>query len=694
MNNHILTSLSIITSFHNKNKSVLDAFLPIVEYGIATLESNKQTGHYDVDTLKDEIFNNTGVKINRISLISLLKRFEKNKEIALMDNNNYYRIENKTNQAQYLEAINKHNRSIQNLILKYKEFNDDKRKEDEIIEWIYTFVTEYSKYILVQKGDVRFSDMNFMQYKPLVDFLIKVNESDNEAIQTFINIYYGFSLCEILNNNQLEIQQLKINDITIYLDSNFLLRLMDLQEEHACEETKELYDILHKHNARLRIFKETIEEIKQVISYYYNYYKTNNQIYNSLLDTPEYISGVLGAFYRRKLTFFQIEDIIDEVEDQIEQFGISVDALSRYKTNVSEDELNALYTAKYGETSKEEQSNYRSKKCKNYLAIREVIQYRRSSEKAVASCLGKSKFVFLTCDKKLCQYSRSKDTTNKYPLIVSQELLANDLMLFDPQNFSSIAIRLMASVYTESQYLDVHILDDLSKTIVAVSKENPENADYIINATRNSMNFEKINEIFKDNIADNKLQLIELSQKSKEKEAREEADRKNLLADNQAQQNTIEEQRKDISKLQSELNQSKLRTLEAEEMRKQDATSYFVADMNNYIKRKNVTWAILTVLFTLVLVATGTLTLFWDVLVCWAKIVLSVTQYLLSVTSILTRIFNLKMKWFRRCIIKKVTQLLRKYNITMEDVTNYNENKLNLNISKLLLQEGLVDKTI
>lgn len=252
----------------------------------------------------------------------------------------------------------------------------------------------------------------------------------------------------------------------------------------------------------------------------------------------------------------------------------------------------------------------------------------------------------------------------------------------------------MASVYTESQYLDVHILDDLSKTIVAVSKENPENADYIINATRNSMNFEKINEIFKDNIADNKLQLIELSQKSKEKEAREEADRKNLLADNQAQQNTIEEQRKDISKLQSELNQSKLRTLEAEEMRKQDATSYFVADMNNYIKRKNVTWAILTVLFTLVLVATGTLTLFWDVLVCWAKIVLSVTQYLLSVTSILTRIFNLKMKWFRRCIIKKVTQLLRKYNITIEDVTNYNEHKLNLNISKLLLQEGLVDKTI
>ena len=43
MNNQILTSLSIITSFHNKDKSVIDAFLPIVEYGIATL--NKETNH-------------------------------------------------------------------------------------------------------------------------------------------------------------------------------------------------------------------------------------------------------------------------------------------------------------------------------------------------------------------------------------------------------------------------------------------------------------------------------------------------------------------------------------------------------------------------------------------------------------------------------------------------------------------------
>ena len=34
MNEQILTSLSIITSFHDKNKSVVDSLLPLVEYGM------------------------------------------------------------------------------------------------------------------------------------------------------------------------------------------------------------------------------------------------------------------------------------------------------------------------------------------------------------------------------------------------------------------------------------------------------------------------------------------------------------------------------------------------------------------------------------------------------------------------------------------------------------------------------------
>ena len=76
MNNQILTSLSIITSFHNKDKSVIDAFLPIVEYGIATLNLTKGTNHYDLQSLQEQIEQSIGIKINALSLKSLMKKIE------------------------------------------------------------------------------------------------------------------------------------------------------------------------------------------------------------------------------------------------------------------------------------------------------------------------------------------------------------------------------------------------------------------------------------------------------------------------------------------------------------------------------------------------------------------------------------------------------------------------------------------
>lgn len=84
MNEQILTSLSIITSFHDKNKSVVDSLLPLVEYGIALLCNETGNNHFDTDSLKSKILNSSGIQINTITLKSLLKKLHKKGNMHLV----------------------------------------------------------------------------------------------------------------------------------------------------------------------------------------------------------------------------------------------------------------------------------------------------------------------------------------------------------------------------------------------------------------------------------------------------------------------------------------------------------------------------------------------------------------------------------------------------------------------------------
>lgn len=165
MNNQILTSLSIITSFHNKDKSVIDAFLPIVEYGIATLNLTKGTNHYDLQSLQEQIEQSVGIKINALSLKSLLRKLETSNSIKLLEKGKYFSIneKNKPEQDKYIEAQREQYRNVHKFVKEYKAYSKDDRDELAINEWIFSFIKDYRQLINVDTviffitvGDVYF----------------------------------------------------------------------------------------------------------------------------------------------------------------------------------------------------------------------------------------------------------------------------------------------------------------------------------------------------------------------------------------------------------------------------------------------------------------------------------------------------------------------------------------------------------
>ena len=231
-NSQALASLSVLTSFHDKRRNILDAFFPLIEYGLSMI-SEKDSQHCDVESLKELIEYNTGIKINTLSLKSLLKRLDRNGIIRLMEKKQYFQIlnYNKLKNNEYAQSIEKFNRDCRKFVHEYIRYSKDTRPEEEIFDWIYQFICLYWGNLEVSTREIKNIKEIGMEYNSFLKFLDYINNYDSALLETFVGIYFGYNMCSILNNSVHDLPNAKINELVVFLDSNFILRLLDLQAE-------------------------------------------------------------------------------------------------------------------------------------------------------------------------------------------------------------------------------------------------------------------------------------------------------------------------------------------------------------------------------------------------------------------------------------------------------------------------------
>lgn len=99
-----------------------------------------------------------------------------------------------------------------------------------------------------------------IKFETLFEFIKHIYYQEDELVKIFEDINFGYRLCSLVEKEE-QIEKIKLKDFVIFLDSNFILRLLDLQEECFSDETKELFELLSKSGAKLKIFQETINEV-------------------------------------------------------------------------------------------------------------------------------------------------------------------------------------------------------------------------------------------------------------------------------------------------------------------------------------------------------------------------------------------------------------------------------------------------
>ena len=516
MNEHMLTNYGIIRSFHDQGKSVIDTLLPLVEYGVAEIIKDEKA-HYDKSSLKNLIFTHTGVKIHDITLTNLLKKLEKKGVLRLFSKNQYFQIlaEKKLDVQKYLSSIQSSERKLNKFIGAYRQFSGDAQDVETIKKFIYDFI----RYNSINNCTLGEDQLGLIKFEPLFEFIKYIYYQEDELVKIFEDINFGYRLCSLVEKEE-QIEKIKLKDFVIFLDSNFILRLLDLQEECFSDETKELFELLSKSGAKLKIFQETINEVISVIEYYKQKYAREK---NTIVDFVEAsrINGVYGAFYRRALEITQIDNIVENLQRNIENFGITIDNIERYNLSPNEAEVVSLYERKYGETDQKDK-DYRYTKCKNYISIIEIIKWNRKTREIYAKSFAESKYIFLTCDWKVYRHNlNGRNIKVSYPEIIIQEAIVDNLMLFFPESYGKIAVDLLVSVYQSSQYLNVHDLASFERNIKSIIEEDPSMSSYVLKAMKNIENYDEISQLYQQDeqeAIEGLKQIVELQKQKDEKE--------------------------------------------------------------------------------------------------------------------------------------------------------------------------------
>lgn len=70
LSQNLLANLSLITALHNKNKPVLDVFLPIVKHAVINLKNKNDNEYCDIASLQEELKSQLGIDISELSLLT------------------------------------------------------------------------------------------------------------------------------------------------------------------------------------------------------------------------------------------------------------------------------------------------------------------------------------------------------------------------------------------------------------------------------------------------------------------------------------------------------------------------------------------------------------------------------------------------------------------------------------------------
>lgn len=294
----------------------IDVFVPLVKKSLHYLNVNQnQYKGANINEIRAEIEKQYGIDFPLPVLKSILKKLaneinsETEKVFELYQDGAFW-IKNYIFED-YDEQLKESKRKIQDLQKAFREFclinNVPDIDETCIIKFIEKNKLSISRYLAnttVSNGeDYTISALFIDYFRNLPNFYAQIKD-----------IYLGSILTCTL---EYEFVNTKI-EVTLLLDTNFIVSLIDLNTPESTHTCKKLLEICRKIGYKFAILPETIEEIKNLISFKSaNYDKVAISKFINKED-------IFNACERRKLSKVDLDRISDNLEKILEENKIII----------------------------------------------------------------------------------------------------------------------------------------------------------------------------------------------------------------------------------------------------------------------------------------------------------------------------------------------------------------------------------
>lgn len=508
-----LINIALASAFYEKQRNYLDTYLPFV------IKSFHNHQILDLKEVSDSLSDVFGIQIPINSIKQILSSQDKRIfQINKPSKHNWSICLTPEGKSELEQIITSEERQTNKLAIFYNSIVDFSNKEfkkvyslEDVNNKVHNFIIENLIEISVNKTsfslDKEYEKNGFEQI--FVNYLLHIKTTSLENTETFDDIWKGAIIWNEMRKPDLQREEQKFEKkLDIFIDTNFILSLLELHNNIINLAAKELYDLIKStQNLNLYVLDITLQELYELLDTYTLF---KDDFYEIEIDTVFY--------YLKKGGYnsVKIEKLKEDLPNLLKiKFGIS-----RVETpSWSQNELlrlSDIYNHLLDIRSKRNQ-RLEGKLKKRDTAIDKSSNHDSSAVNFIlrikdkfSLSIEKSKAMFLTSSFLL--FKDYKEISNKFesvPAVVLDATLTNILYLKNPNSNTGISIDQVIKVHCNYLIIDKSIwtlylqtLNDL-KTNKKISiddytrliSKNQITENYLLKADQDNIQQEEILEL-------------------------------------------------------------------------------------------------------------------------------------------------------------------------------------------------------
>ena len=399
MSTNPLVAFAILSvNWDEHGKSYTHNYIPF----IASCLERTISESTDEDQLRSAIESDFGINLPSPVLRTILRRAakeglveRKNRQIIPnADKITAYNFESKRTQV---------TRDCEILIDRFIQFLDDDNKSPAIIRpdaehILFDFIADRSLPILrasVHRSPLDLQDLPKTRYAyPTARFIVDMYENDKHVFEQIDRVVKGSILASAIYLPDFESLNRRIQDLTIYLDTPYLIELIGLTHAPAVDAAQELFELLKTLGARLACFEHTLLETQGVLR------SSANQL-RSLLSRPNQSNSnapLVEHCIDARVTSSDLDVRAELLPDELADLGVRVHETPEYSEALSVDEERMQSVLQTSVRYRNENTRYR-----DVQSLTAVYRIRRGRKKRQ---LEEAAAIFVTPNDNLVRASR------------------------------------------------------------------------------------------------------------------------------------------------------------------------------------------------------------------------------------------------------------------------------------------------